>query len=267
MGLIKKGMLVIVSVIFLVSMLILNSFFTVYSSLDYNTVSEELEEVVTEMAEKDAEIMGMINLQMPMMISHCENNSEYIFFNSLTGEEIEISCSSVNESADAVFEEIINKTIEQIYYEDYSCSGLGCVAEEKNPFVLLSENFRNYCFEKFYILLFVSVFLFALIVFLTDNKSNAFILGGVLIIISSLPMMKLEGVLNFFAGKFIIDVFSIFFSQSGAVFWKVLIIGIITLSAGVFMKLFGVGFKIANFFEKFKKDKKIIVQKQPSVTK
>ncbi len=99
-----------------------------------------------------------------------------------------------------------------------------------------------------------------LVFFLVEVKSNAFILSGSLLAISSLPLIKIEQFLSlipFEFGEFLI----VFFSEANTVFLISFITGLVVLIIGVVMKFFGIGFKIFEFFNKFKDNKKQVVKK------
>ncbi|MFQ5531928.1 MAG: hypothetical protein ACE5ES_04895, partial [Candidatus Nanoarchaeia archaeon] len=140
------------------------------------------------------------------------------------------------------------------YYEDYECSGFTECAQ--NPFYLVSKDAKDYWNKLYYFMLVVSILLAGALLFVIHQKTNFPFLLGVLVIAAALPfvssvwLVKLLGIIFFFLEDTFLAVFSVFFSKSGAVFWTSFVLGLILVGAGIVFKLFGVGFKISNFFQK-----------------
>ncbi len=261
MGFIRGGLFVIVCVLFFVSLLLVNSLFTIRNSIQYDNIKAELVPVIANSLEEDANLSGIIESQMPEMEAYCENNSEYVF--SEQGETFEISCDSVREGGDAVVNEAISNFVENVYYKNYDCNFWNCFTKEKgNMFFLVSLKTKNYFQGKLYLFLFISLILLALMFLLIENKTNLALITGGLIIISSLPFLKLEGFISFFTDKSYLQFFTFLFTQSYFVFLASLILGCVVLGTGLVLKFFVVGFKISGFFSKFGSSKKDKVSKK-----
>lgn len=256
MGVIRGGLLVIVSIIFFVFILFTNSLITVYSSLDHNNVKNNLGVVIQDYAKDQNSSLELLNDQdLSNMKKYCENSS-YVLKENITnfGIKINISCESINQGKEAIIGEFINETVDQVYYRDYQCSISDCLKDKNTAFYLVSEKFHNYLSGKVYVLLLVSLILFGLILLLTEHRSNAFIIAGILLIIASLPFMKLESIATSLSGDSFSQIAKVFFANSYSVFIASLVLGILFLVVGIVIKLFSVGFKVSEFFNKSKKE-------------
>lgn len=263
MGVIRGGLLVIVSVAFLLGMLALNFFYTAGTSLEYNKIKTGLAEIVIDSAnEEGINISEVIEEGFPQAQSYCKNNTYIpIDANNSLDFDVNISCESVGIGSEAVVEEFINESIEQVYYEEYNCNFAECLSEKDAPFYVLSEDFKDYLISKFYFFLLIVIGLFVLMFLLTENKANAFIIAGVLIVLSALPFMKIESFVSSISGQ-IFKFVGLIFSTSTNVFIRVLILGIAITSIGIVLRILNIGFKISSFFDKFKKNKEETVSKE-----
>lgn len=259
MGFIRGGLLVIVSVLFFVGMLIANTVYTVKESIDYENVKVGFPEVVNNVLKDEFNTTDFIDADsLEEAEIYCSNNSYFAVEESIEGLDvgINVSCDSINIGEEAIIDEIVDETLDQVYYKDYNCEWVECLQEESNIFYIVSEDFQNYLTSKFYFVFISLIVLFALIFLLTESKANAFIITGILIIVSSLPFLKIEDLfLSIGSGAF--KFVGLLFSASMGVFFKVLVIGIIILIIGIILKLFNIGFKISEFFNREDKDKKI----------
>jgi len=255
MGAIKGILLVIVSVLLFISLLAGNIFLTLSLSLDYNNIKTEFSSDILDSVVGDIDVKEVIEENIPDMKKDCEGKTEYVFKEDNFGYTFVIPCDIVAQGSEAIIDYGFNSFIEEIYYEDYDCGFWDCFEKTGSPSFLISEKAQDYWNNKFYFSLIASIILIILIFFLVDKKSSLFIVSGSLLIISSLPFMKLDWALSFFSGKPFLEFLAIFFTKSYAVFLTSLILGIIIFSIGILLKLFGVGFKISNIFSK--KDKKI----------
>jgi len=270
MGIIRGGLLVIVCVLFFIGLLITNSLITIYTSLDHKDVQNNLRVVMLNYAEKQVNSTELINDKELIGIQkYCQNSSSYTFKENLTGLNInvDISCTSINNGKAAIMDEFINETIEQIYYKDYPCDLSSCLKDKNNAFYLVSEEFHDYLSGKVYILLLVSLVLFALMLILAQHRSNAFIIVGILMVVSSLPFMKLDSIISSLSGDSLYGVAKVFLANSYAVFIGSLILGILFLVIGFIIKFFTLGFKISDFFNKFKKKEEITDEKVSEIVK
>lgn len=251
MGAIKGILLVIVCVLLFISLLIGNIFLTLTLSLDYDNIRVELGSVMKNVVIDNGNLKEIIEKNLPLMESFCQNNSEFVFENNNSFYDFVIPCSVVAQGSEAIIDYSSKSLVEKIYYEDYSCDFWDCLEKTSSPFFLISEKAKNYWSNKFYFSLLVSLVLVALMFFLVEKKSSLFIITGSLLMISSLPFMKLKWVLSFFSGKSFLEFLTIFFTKSYAVFLTSLVLGILVIGIGLLLKLFKIGFKISKIFSIF----------------
>lgn len=252
MGAIRGGGLVIVSVLFLLVLFACGITLALSNSLQYDNVRSGAVGVVNNLL-GETNFSNGINSNMGKMSSLCVNYSEYVFKEPNTNEVMVIPCSVVNSGNEAVMNYTINSFVETVYYKEYNCDFWKCLSESGTPLVFISEKAQNYWGKIFYFLLIISVVLFILMLLIGEKRSNVFILGGGLVILSTLPLLKLEIVFNWVFGKLLFGVFKSFFSSAGSTFWIFFGVGIIMIAIGVVIKIFGVGFEISSFFNKFSK--------------
>jgi len=253
MGIIRGGLLVVVCVLFLVGMIALNTLFTVGSSLEPQNVKENFGDLLNQGATEEFNISEIIGEGLPVMQKYCENNTEFDFETNLTNFDVNLSCESVNSGTDAVLSEFVNETIDEVYYIDYNCEFVSCFEQEQNVFYVISKDFKDYIFSKFYITLIVVIVLFLLIFLLTENRANAFVIAGILIIVSALPFLKAQSFVSSIGGL-LSSFLKLIFSESYMVFVRIIIIGIIVLGIGIILRFINIGLKISGFFGMFKKE-------------
>ena len=263
MGFFKGSFLFIASVLLLISFLLGNIFLTLNMSLNYETLQSEFTPVVKDVAEKEFSISSVIvDEQFFLMELYCQNNSEFVF--SESGYTFVIPCDVVAKGSDAVIEEGINSLVNDIYYQDYDCNFWNCLDKSEVPYFLVSEKAKDYWKSKFYITLFVSFILIVLTFLLVEQKYNLLTLTGGLLIVSSLPLIKLEKILSLINYKYVSDFIAIFFSKSYSVFLVSFILGIIVLGIGIGLKFY----MSDSFKKKFsRKEVKDIVKEEVSKKK
>jgi len=264
MGVIRGILLVVVSVLLFVVFLGGNVLWTLDKSLDYETIKPELVSVVREAIESEINLSEVVSEELGEMESHCLDNSEYIFSYEESGQVFEVGCEVIAQGSDAVVDYAIESFVEKIYSGQITSNDVSSALEDANieskqptfDFAKLKDSVNSY----FYIAWVVALVLFVLVFFLVEAKSNSFIIAGSLLAISSLPLIKIEQFLSlipFEFGEFLI----VFFSEANTVFLISFITGLVVLIIGVVMKFFGIGFKIFEFFNKFKDNKKQVVKK------
>jgi len=256
MGIIRGGLFVVLSVLFFTSLLIGNTLLTLNLSLDYETIKPEITFVVKELIEKESSFENVIDEVYPAMELYCQNNSEFVF--SEQGQTFVISCEAISQGKDSIIEEGINNAVENIYYKEYDCDFWNCLGEQELPLFLISEKAKNYWQTKFCYVFLISLILIVLMFIFISSKTNLPLVIGSLLIVSSLPFMKLKSIISYFSDNNLFELFAIFFSKSYFVFLIVLVIGIIILGLGILLKFFGIGFKINNLIQKFSKKSNII---------
>ncbi len=253
MGAIRGVLLVMVSVLLFLALLIGNTFLTLTLSLDYDHVKTELNSTIGSVSMDGTNLEQVMKKKYPAMESYCKDNSEYVFKDDNSGYTFSTPCHIVAQGSEAVINYGANSFVEKIYYEDYDCEFWDCFKKTGSPLFLISEKARNYWNSKFYFALIASAVLITLVFFLVEKKSNLFIVAGGLLIISALPFMKLDWALSFISDKSFLELLTVFFSKAYTVFLIALISGIIILSTGILLKLFGIGFNISNLLSRFQK--------------
>jgi len=255
MGLIRGGLVVVLSVLLLLSFLAGNLFLTLGMSLDYDVVKPELTAVAQSLGDSELNLNSLVDDKLVLMGAFCENDSEYVFNEG--GYTFVIPCEVITQGSDAIVNHCVEGIVDDYYYKEYDCDFWDCFEESDMPVFLVSQKAQDYWKGKFYWCLTLAVVLLALLFLFVEAKSNAFIVSGGLLILSALPFMKLDWVLGFVSDKTLLGFFTLFFTQSHYVFWISLGIGIILLAVGIVMKFFGIGFKISGFLNKFGKNRKI----------
>ena len=251
MGIIRGGLLVVASVLLFTCFLVGGSLLVVSNSLEYENIQKELVPVVTEVIEEQIDISSVIDEKFPIMQEYCQNNSEYVF--DAEGQTFDVSCDSIEQGTDTIIQEVIEETVEEFYYTNYDCTFLNCFKENKEmPYFLVSEQTQNYFEGKFYFVLILSLIFVGIMFFLVETKTNLPILVGSLLVVSSLPFMKLDSIVGNFADKSLLQFFTFLFTQSYSVFIISLILGILLIALGIFLKFFGWGFKISELINKFR---------------
>jgi len=190
MGFIRGGLLVIVSVLLFVVFLAGNVLWTLDKSLDYETIKPELVSVVKEAIEDKINVSEVVSEEFEKMEAYCLNNSEYVFSDDESGRVFELPCEVVAQGSDAVVDYAIEDFVEEIYH--------GQAEEAMFDFAKLKDSVNSY----FYIALAVALVLFVLVFFLVEAKSNSFIIAGSLLVISSLPFVKIEQFFSFIPFEF-----------------------------------------------------------------
>lgn len=252
MGLIRGILVVVVSVLLFFSFLLVNLSWTLSLSLSYENVQSQSTLIVKDILQEQIGLDDYTITTLPQMQLYCQNNSDYItVYQDYT---FDIPCDIIMQGPDAVINETVKDFIHGIYYTEYDCDFLDCLKESEVPMFLVSEKAYDYWVNKFYFSLMASFILLILIFVLVEKKTNMPILAGSLMIVSSLPFLKLDSVLSLFADKMFVKFLSIFFSQAYPVATQTLIAGIILLALGIALKFFKVGFFISKFISKFKKN-------------
>ena len=263
MGAIRGVLLVFVAVLLFLSFFSLNLLWTVSSSLEYENVQKQSTLLANDLL-NEVNITEIVVQNYPMIQLYCMNHTNYVF--SYQGFTFDIPCSVALQGADAIVEEMIGGAIHGIYYAEYDCGFIDCF-EKYSPVFLLSEKFHNFVADKVYFPLILALVLFALVFLLVQKKTNAFIVSGILLIVSSLPFVKLDYLLSLFPDKMIFRLLWVFLSRSFYVSIRLLIIGAALLVFGILLDIFKVGLFISNLFSRFRKEKKEKVDKKKEAGK
>jgi len=245
MGFFRGGLLFVLSILLLVSLIGLNSFFVVSSSLEYDNVREGLTSLVTEEGglEETLKTFGFeggigsgINLddikeeKFDLAKEYCKTNTEYVF--SQEGYTIEIPCDVVSEGKDSFVNKTVENVVYDIYYADYDCDFWDCLSEGETSLVLVSEKAKDYWRGKLYWAFLISLILIALIFLVVEQKQNFPVVLGLVVLISSLPFMKADSFIGFLAGNFS-GLLIPFLGNIKSVFWFSLIIGLLFIIVGI----------------------------------
>lgn len=275
MGLIRGGVLTIVSVLFLLSLLVGGLFLTLNKSLDYNVVQPQLVSIVGDLIENQTDISSGVSNNIYTMTLYCQNNTDFVFKNKELDYVFVIPCDIVEQGEESIVDFAIEEKIKESYYKDYECGLWDCLSSDKDidsAFILVSQNARDYWKGKFYFMLIISFILVALIFLLAEKKSNGFLVVGILFAVSSIPFIKAEIFLLFLlrtsfsllslsgglTEENVERVLSILFTGSFSVFVILFLVGLVIFIVGVLLKFFGIGFKISGFFNKFGRQKQVV---------
>ncbi len=257
MGAIRGVLLVFVCVILFLSLFVGNILLTLSLSLRYENVKPGLVSFLGDVVNEQLNIEEQLNQLLPTIELYCQANQQYNF---AYGEYIlTIPCNVATQGSNALVEYGVNSFVDEYYYAEDDCGFWDCFEEGEVPLFLISEKAQNYWQNKFYFALLLSIALAILVFFLVEKKASFFLLTGGLMIVSSLPLIKLDKIASLFPdsggdmAQYISKIILIFFSQSPSVFIKILIIGGVFVIAGIVLKLFNIGFAISNFFSRFQK--------------
>lgn len=263
MGVLRSFGVVIVAILLFVSLLLLGTFATLSSSLNYDVVSPQIKPLI-----KDTINLTPIYDYEDVMNDSCINQTNFVYNDS--NYSFVIPCEVVANGTEAILDYQIDSLIYDNYYKNYTCKFWSCFKETGGPFFLVSQTAKDYWDSKFNRFLFFSIVLAGLLFLLVKKKVNFPILTGVLLILSFIPIANLDSI-----GKFIVKLIfssmkravsginsidlnsfsSIFFSQANSVFLYGLTVGLILIGLGVFLKLFKTGFKVGKLFVKSEKKK------------
>ncbi len=250
MGFIRKSIVVIISVTLFIFLLLSSFLLIILTSLEYDNVHKEVVPFVKNLLDTTTNVSGKISAVYPMINKSCENKTSF-YFETPQG-IFNLSCDVVAEGSDAIFEDIVSKKIDEIYYKNYECKFFDCFKKEDIPLFLVSKHSLDYFRHLYVYTLIIVGLLFILLFLFVSNKSNSFIILGSLLLLVSLPFYK---IILFFlriinSGPFS-KLFAVLLSNSTGVYLKYLIIGLLFLGVGAIMKLFSIGFKINSLIEKF----------------
>ena len=253
MGIIRGAILTTLSLILLLSFFLMAISLTLSWSLEFDTVQPALKDSVNELAEEQFNLDENIEGKMVLMQAYCANNTEFVLHE---GEyTLVLPCDVVNKGSNEVINFGINSIIEQIYYTNYDCGFWNCLKETKTSFVLFSEKARSYWNSKFYIFLLTSIGLSTLIFFLSQRKHSAFLITGALLVISVLPLIKINLLLSSsIIPASLVEVIKSFFTKSYNVFLILLMVGILIFLFGISLHFFGLGNRMSKWFSKNKEN-------------
>lgn len=251
MGLIRGGLMFVVVVLLFWSFLAGNVFLTLSMSLDYDVIQPELSSSIKGVIGSQMNLTEQVDNRLEAMEIYCVNNSESFVF-SEGDYTFDVPCEVVPQGSGVIEDYLINDIIEKSYYQEYECSFIDCIRnfDLKQPFFLVSAKAYDYWKNKFYFSLIVSIILVVLVFFLVEQKFNFPIVVGTLMILSSLPFMKINSLISLFTNEFYAQFFNIFLSKSYTVFLIMFILGIFILAIGLTLRFFKFGFWVSELFDK-----------------
>jgi hypothetical protein len=263
MGVIRSIFLVFVSVFLFLSLFAVSLSWILSSSLKYENVQTESVVIIKDFL-KGSEITSQIESFYPLIQQYCKNNSNFAF--NAGGYTLDIPCSIASQGEDAILKEGIKDVISGIYYTKYECSFLNCFQNDELPLFLVSEKAHIFWRNVLYIAIALSLLLLALAFLLSQKKTNALILAGSLMILSSLPFIKLDTLFDLFSDD-IFKFLKIFFSKAYFISLRMIIAGAVLIVAGIILKIFRIGFSISDFISRLKETAKPKKTKKPSRSK
>jgi hypothetical protein len=236
MGFLRGTVITFFSIVLFIFLFFMSLTAVLSSSLNYNTLQPALNDYAGNILRDSLTGVDIFSDDNQYYIkNYCSISSEYrLTYESYT---FVLPCEVIEKGKDSIIDYGADKFFDQIYYTEYNCEFWQCVKNSSTPFVLISEKAKDYWHEKFLLLLGLSIVIFALIFFISKNRSTTFIVTGILLIVSALPFRKLHWILTFIPEKFS-GIFSAFFTKAHSVFVIILIIGIAFIVWGVLCKIF-----------------------------
>ena len=261
MGFIRGFFLFIVVCLLFVSLLAGNLLLTLTMSLNYDNVNMQLSSTVTDIVqgqvqgamedlgvtESDLNLTQEVDDRIDEMKDYCVNNTEeteYTF--SYEDYTFIVPCETVDQGTEAIINKSVENVVERIYYKEYDCGFWDCL-QEGEPYVLVSEQARDYWKSKFYISLVASIILAVLAFFLVQKKKNFPILLGASMAILALPFIKLDSWIGAISDSTYMNLANVFVSESTTVFWIMFIPGIILVILGIVFHFISLGTKFAKW--------------------
>lgn len=246
MGIIRGGLLVVVSVFLFITLLAGFLLLTVSWSLNYENVKVELGAVLQDQANENIDL-DFLGENYEAMQTYCDNYDNYVI--NYENIEVVVPCSVILNGSDSIITYSIDRFVEKIYFAHYDCSFVNCFAEYEVPFFIISAKAQKYFYSLFNTVL-ILFGIFAIIGFLlSEKKSNFFLLIAVLIAIAALPFSQFDIIVGD-VGSVAKGLLHVFFSKAYTVFIYGIILGAALLLIGLILKLFKVGFKIQTIFQK-----------------
>jgi hypothetical protein len=170
------------------------------------------------------------------MLNTCLNQGSYSiqmgYINST------LSCDKLEEGKQIIIQEIEDDITLNLYNKEYSCGYWSCI-KEGTPEVLISKQSQEYWKNKFYLFLIISLAITALLFIIIDNKTNLPIIIGILLVISTLPILKLYDLIIWLLGKEwlqFLGIFETLLNKSTSIFNLSLFFGVILILSGIGIK-------------------------------
>ncbi len=258
MGIIRGGLVALISIMLFLSLLSMNIFMTMSLSLKYDVIKPKLSNLILNTAKENIDINQFDNL----IKLYCQNNNSFPikdFINDSFVVDEEISCDlALQEGSEAVLKDMIDKGIDKSYYAEYNCTVFNCnEGNEENQqafsiqkfLFLFSEQIKDYWKKWFYWTIVLSIILCSLLFFLMENRSSFPFLVGGLLIVASLPFLGLDWLIMKLTKEYFQFVL-LYFSKSYFTFLFGTILGVVLIILGIAVKFLNIGDKIFGFFRK-----------------
>ena len=239
-----------ISILLLLSLIVTNVLITASLSMKYDTLKSQISPVLSNITSGNTEgilpsqlsdintssvnITQGIQEGLDVLKKNCQpGQASYAF--DFNGQSYSVSCDLANETPETAVGKAGEQVFDQIYYKKYDCSFIQCI--KTDPQSIVSEQTYNYLKTRLYYAIFISLVLAMILFLLFGRNSNFTITFGALLILSALPMLRVE---SFFVSKFgnlVSFLFKIFLSQSRKVFWGFVISGLVILCGGIGLRL------------------------------
>jgi hypothetical protein len=249
MGFIRGLLLVFVSVILLLSVLCSGIFYTISSSLEYNTVQSHAIGVVQPLVEQ-LNLTQILEANHNIIAAYCKTNPDYVF--NYQGYTFQFSCQDINDTT-LIISDAIKNFVSNLYYQQYNCNYWDCFGKYSPPLFLISEKSQEYWLNLFYMALAASVLSIVLLFFLFRKKYDLLFFSGGVLVFSAFAILGIGKLLATLSNQLISNVAQVFFSQTNLVFLRLIIAGGVLIFAGLIVELFRAGFKIYDMFARFRR--------------
>ncbi|MFW5847030.1 MAG: hypothetical protein ACOCUU_02610 [Nanoarchaeota archaeon] len=209
MGLIRGGLVVIVSIILFLFLISGNLFYTLNKSLEYEKIQENVLPEISTTLENNLNITQDLDEKYSDIKEYCENKTLYQEkYNKTFENEFNLSCEEINlnatNSTRELTQNLIEKKFNETYYQNYDCKMFDCL-KQGQPLVFISQHAKNYWKGLFIKNLWILFILLSLLILLVEKKLNALIIGGIIGILSSIPFFYFNPILNILAKPIILS--------------------------------------------------------------
>jgi len=215
-------------------------------SLDYDTIKPELVNVINEVIRNQSDAAQQIDNSLQSMQLYCQQGNATEFVHSQDNYVFVVPCDVVGQGSEAVIEFAVNDIVEDSYYQEYDCDFWECSYDP--PYHLVSAKAKSYWGSWFYKSLLLSILLAVGAFFLIENRNNFPFLLGLVLIVASLPFVRIIWLLSLLGYWEFLQFFALFFTKAYTVFLVGFITGILCLGIWVVLKFLGIGRFIGKLF-------------------
>lgn len=250
MGMIKGGLLIVVSVLLFLSLIASGSLYILQSSLDYEDIGPRVGDYIQNKADAENSLIKEVNSNFSILEEHCKENSEYVLKSQELFKDLVIPCNVVSQGPEEVIIYGVNQTVSEAYYKEYDCGFFECLTESENRLFFVSQQSQDYLKSKFYWSVLISLILISIIFIFSENKSNFPITLGIVFILSSFIFINFSYLVSWFVESEIYQIIEVLLVSSSYVFLFYLFFGIILIGAGVGFRFWDFGNSVGKFFKK-----------------